>query len=90
VETARLEIDFNAGSLVMSSLPLSSQKLVEAVSRGENGAKALKAEVDLVAFEVDERRFLKKGDYYVTGDFDSASNRIELEIDCDAGRVQLK
>lgn len=196
VETAQLEIDFNAGTLVMSSLPLSSQKFVEAVSGGENGAKALKAdfyrqdscgvfrlsterteqkpwkktrwevrctqkipltidiksavgnldldlseleitelhmdvdaghcaikmpssagttlayikadvanvevtipdgvaarlkaEVDLVAFEVDERRFLRKGDYYVSGDFNNASNRIELEIDCDIGRVQLK
>ncbi|MBA7685253.1 hypothetical protein ES703_93671 [subsurface metagenome] len=196
VETVQLEIDFNAGTLVMSSLPLSSPKFVEAVSGGENGARALKtdfyrqdscgvfrlsterteqkpwkktrwevrctqklpltidiksavgnldidlselkitelhmdvdaghcaikmpssagttlayikadvanvevtipdgvavrlkAEVDLVAFEVDESRFLKKGDYYVSGDFDSASNRIELEIDCDIGRVQLK
>ena len=196
VETARVEVDFNAGYLVIGSLPFDSPKFVEAVSQGENGAKAikadfyrqdssgvfrlstertdrklweetrwevrctrkipltvdiksavgnldldlselkvtelhmdvdaghsaikmpsaagttlayikadvanvemtipdgvaarLKAEVDLATFEVDEQRFPRQGDYYVSRDFESSSNRVELEIDCDIGRVQLK
>lgn len=50
----------------------------------------LRADVDLGAFEVDESRFPKKGNYYMSRDFESAENRIELELDCDLGRVQVK
>ncbi len=40
--------------------------------------------------DVDESRFPQQGDYYVSQDFESAENRIELEIDCDVGRVQVR
>jgi len=53
-------------------------------------AARFKADVDLGSLEVDESRFPKKGDYYVSLDFESAENRIELEIECDIGRVQVK
>ena len=53
-------------------------------------AARLKADVDLSILEVDESRFTKKGDYYISQDFDSAKNRIELELDCDLSRVLVK
>ena len=56
----------------------------------ENVAAKLKIESDLNALEVDESRFPKTGDYYISPNFDSAQNRIELELDCDIGRVQVR
>jgi hypothetical protein len=48
------------------------------------------ADIDLSAFDVDESRFPKQGDYYISDNFDTAQNRIYLEINCDVGRVQVK
>lgn len=56
----------------------------------EGVAARLRADVNLGTFDVDESRFPKKGGYYVSGDFESAKNRIELEVDCNIGRVQVK
>ncbi len=53
-------------------------------------AAKLKTDVDLGYLRVDETRFPRKGNYYVSRDFESAENRIELELDCSLGRVQLK
>ncbi|MFC1965121.1 LiaI-LiaF-like domain-containing protein [Chloroflexota bacterium] len=53
-------------------------------------AARLKADVNLGTFEVDESRFPRKGDYYISEDFESAENRIDLEVDCDIGRVEVK
>ena len=53
-------------------------------------AAKVKADVDLGVFEVDENRFPLKGSYYTSRGFSSAENRVELEIDCDIGRVQVK
>lgn len=53
-------------------------------------AARLKVDTDLSAFEIDERRFPRQGDYYVSPDFETARNRLELELDCDIGRVQVK
>lgn len=50
----------------------------------------LMADADLSILKVDESRFPRKGDYYVSPDFASAKNRIELELDCDLSRVQVK
>jgi hypothetical protein len=48
------------------------------------------ADIDLSAFDVDESRFPKQGDYYISDNFDTAQNRIYLEINCNVGRVQVK
>ena len=60
------------------------------VSIPDGVAAKLKADVDFGVFEVDESRFPKKGNYYMSQDFESAENLVELEIDCDIGRVQVK
>ena len=47
-------------------------------------------DADLTALDVDISRFLKNGDYYLSRDFDMAENRVELEIDCNVSRVQIR
>ncbi len=53
-------------------------------------AARIRSEVNLTAFEVDEGRFPKKDSYYVSEDFDSAGSRIDLELNCNLGRIQVK
>ncbi len=53
-------------------------------------AAKIRADTDLSAFDVDETRFPKQGDYYISDNFDTAQNRLYLEIDCDVGRVEVK
>ncbi len=56
----------------------------------EGVAAKLKIDTDLSVLNVNESRFPKKGDYYLSPNFESAENRIELELDCDLSRVQVK
>jgi len=93
-----LQMDIDAGNYVVK-MPVSAGMTYADIKADitnleltipENVAAKLKIESDLVAFEVDESRFPKKGDYYISPNFDSAQNRIELELDCDIGRVQVK
>jgi len=53
-------------------------------------AVKLVTDTDLSILKVDEHRFPRNGDYYVSPDFASAKNRIEIELDCDLSRVQVK
>jgi hypothetical protein len=45
---------------------------------------------DLTPVNVDSRRFLLKDGYYVSSDFDTAKNRVELQIDADLSVVEVK
>jgi len=53
-------------------------------------AAKIRLDTDLSASDVDENRFPKQGDYYISDNFDTAQNRIYLEIESDVGRVQVK
>lgn len=53
-------------------------------------AAKIKINTNLSVLEVDERRFPRKGDFYVSPDFENALNRVELELDCSLGRVLVK
>jgi len=53
-------------------------------------AVKLLADTDLSILKVDENRFPRKGDHYMSQDFASAENQIELELDCALSRVQMK
>lgn len=53
-------------------------------------AARVQAKTDLGSFDIDGSRFQKQGDYYISEDFDTAQNRIYLEIDSDLSRVQVK
>ena len=50
----------------------------------------VRTNVHLSAFGIDEERFPKKGDYYISDDFWRAERRVELEIVCDVGRVTVE
>ena len=53
-------------------------------------AARVEVDTDLSAQDVDESRFPKQGDYYISGNFDTAQNRVYLKIDCDVGRVEVR
>jgi len=98
LEVTSLRVNINAGNcrVQMPSSTGTTYAYIEAnvanveVTIPDGVAFRLKADVDLGVFEVDENRFPKKGTYYMSPDFESAQNRIELELDCDLGRVQIK
>lgn len=53
-------------------------------------AARIRVKTNLSVSDVDKNRFPQQGAYYVSDNFDTAQNRIELEIDCDVGRVQVR
>lgn len=53
-------------------------------------AARIKASVNLAAFEVNESRFPRRGDYYVSENFDSAQNRVDMTVDCNISRVRIR
>ena len=53
-------------------------------------AARIQADTGLGAFIVDTTRFPKQGDYYISDNFNTAQNRIYLNIDCDVGRVRIQ
>jgi hypothetical protein len=50
----------------------------------------IRADADLCNLDIDESRFSRQGDYYISSDFYTSPNRIDLEINCDLGRVGVK
>jgi len=98
LKVTELRLDVDAGNCkvtVPSSAGTTNIKIevdvanIELTIPDEVAAK-IWADIDLSAFEVDENRFPKQGDYYISDNFDTAQNRIYLEIDCDVGRVEVK
>lgn len=53
-------------------------------------AARIEVDTDLCALDLDESRFFKQGDYYISSDFNTNPNRVYLEINCDVGRVGVK
>jgi hypothetical protein len=53
-------------------------------------AAKIQADTNLGSFDINGSRFTKQGDYYISEGFDTAQNRIYLEIDSDVSRVQIK
>ncbi len=53
-------------------------------------AARIKTNTSLSVLEVDEGRFPRTGDFYISPDFENAVNRVELELDCSLGRVLVK
>jgi len=98
LKVTELRLDVDAGNCkvtVPSSAGTTDIKIevdvanIELTIPDEVAAK-IWADIDLSAFDVDESRFPKQGDYYISDNFDTAQNRIYLEINCDVGRVQVK
>jgi hypothetical protein len=98
LKVTELRLDIDAGNCkvtVPSSAGITDIKVevdvanIELTIPDEVAAK-IWADIDLSAFDVDEIRFPKQGDYYISDNFDTAQNRIYLEINCNVGRVQVK
>lgn len=53
-------------------------------------AARIDADLGLSGLSVDESRFPKNGDVYVSRDFDTSENRIDLEIDAGASSVDIR
>ena len=93
-----LQLDIDAGNCIvkMPSSTDTTQAYIKAdvanveVTIPQGVAAKLKVATDLTAFDIDESRFPRKGAYYISPGFESAKNRVELELDCDIGRVQVK
>ena len=98
LEVTELRMDIDAGNYIvrMPSSAGTTRAYIRAdvsnvvIIIPDGVAARLKANVNLAALEVDERRFPKNGAYYISDDFESAENRIELELDCDIGRVEIR
>ncbi len=98
LEVTELRMDIDAGNYTvkMPSSAGATRVYIKAdianieVTIPDGVAAKIKVNVDLAAFEVDESRFPRQGDYYISDDFESAENRIELELNCDIGRVQVR
>ncbi len=98
LEVIELQLDIDAGNcrvkmpssagITHAYIEVDAANLEVTISDGV--AAKFKADVDLGNLQVDKSHFPKKGDYYMSQDFESAENRVELEIDCDIGRVWVK
>ena len=95
---AQLRLDIDAGNCVVR-MPASAgntHAYVDADAANveltipEGVVARIRADTSLCNLDINESRFPKRGDYFVSQDFDTASNRIDLEINCDVGRVEVK
>jgi len=95
---AQLRLDMDAGNCTVR-MPTSAgttHAYIDAdaanieVTIPEGVAARIRADIDLSNLDIDESRFPKRGDYYVSQNFEIANNRIDLEINCDVGRVEVK
>jgi len=96
VTELRLDVDAGNCKVTMPSSAGTTNIEIEAdvanieLTIPDGVAAKIRVDTDLSVFDVDESRFPKQGDYYVSDHFDTAQNRIYLEIDSDVGRVQVK
>lgn len=92
----QLDVDASNCQVMMPSSAGTTDIEIEAdvanveVNIPDGVAAKIRADTDLSVFDVDESRFPRRDNYYISGNFDTAQNRIYLEIDCDVGRVQVE
>jgi len=98
LKVTELKLDIDAGNckLTMPSSAGTTRVNIKAdvanveVTIPDGVAAKVRVDTDLSAFDVDQSRFPKQGDYYISDNFDTAQNRVYLEIDCDVGRVEVR
>jgi len=98
LEVTELRMDLDAGNC-MITMPSSSGTIHASIKADivnleitipDQVAARIKSETNLAGFDIDESRFFREGDYYLSGDFESAVNRLDLEMDVDIGRLKLR
>ncbi len=55
-----------------------------------NVAAMIKVDLGIGSLDIDEGRFPKSGDRYISSDFATAENRLELEVDGGIGRISVR
>ncbi len=96
VTTLRLDVDAGNCKVMMPASAGTIDVEIEAdmanmeVNIPDGVAARIQADTGLGAFIVDTTRFPKHGDYYISDNFNTAQNRIYLEIDSDLGRARVK
>jgi hypothetical protein len=53
-------------------------------------AARIQLDTSVTVIDIDKSRFPQSGDYYMSPDFGTSGNQVELSIKCNAGRVQVK
>lgn len=92
----RLDVDAGNYKVTTPSTAGTSDIEIEAnvanieVTIPDGVAAKIQVDTNLSVLDIDKSRFPQQGDYYMSPDFVSAENRVELEIDCDVGRVQVR
>ncbi len=96
VDALSLEMNVSSGTL---TLPASAGDTVVNLDMNvsnleiivpKNVAVKIKIDNNLSAVSIDQQRFTRQGDYYVSPDYETAANGIELNILCDVSRLVIK
>ena len=96
VRSLALDMNASSGQMILPDYAGTAAVSVQAdVSNLEITAPAgvavqIRAVSSLSVVDVDQTRFPRQGDYYVSPDYDSASHRVALDITCDVGRITVK
>ena len=98
LQVTELRLDVDAGNCQVtmpssagtSDIEIDSDAANIEITIPEGVAARIHVDTNLSICEVDTSRFPGHGDYYVSPDFDSAENRIEMAIECDIGRVEVR
>jgi hypothetical protein len=96
VEKLRLEMNLSTGWLTLptsagdTTVDIDMDVSNLEITVPEGVTIKIMADINLSVFSVDTERFPRQGDYYVSPGYDSAANRIELNILCDVGRLTIK
>jgi hypothetical protein len=96
ISTLRLDIGASSGTV---RLPAAGGATTATVKAGaadleiavplETSAR-IRARGGLSSYQIDEQRFPRDGDYYVSPDFAQAINRVDLEIDAGVASVEIR
>lgn len=96
VTELRMKLDVGNFNVVLPSAPGDGKVSIDSalsnldITIPQGVAARIKARADLGSAEIDKSRFPKQGDYYISGDWDSAGNRLDIDVKCDLGRVGIK
>ena len=96
IKTLYLEMNVSSGTLTLPASAINTViNLDMDVSNLEiivpkDVAVKIKIDNNLSMVSIDQDRFLKQGDYYISPDYESAANGVELNILCDVSRLVIK
>ncbi|MFP3974843.1 MAG: LiaI-LiaF-like domain-containing protein [Dehalococcoidia bacterium] len=95
VEEFTLDIDAGNCDLVMPSAGI-TYAVIDAdaanveITIPDNVAASINADMSAATLDISEERFPKEGGYYRTPSFEDSPNRVYLQIECNAGRVEIR